>query len=61
MEESSNASSSSLTGSLDLLKNEKNIKRWIPSEDEKNCLPYYDFLKGIFVRFDQSFVWLLPL
>ena len=37
------------------------IKRWKPSEDEQSCLPYFDFLKSVYVRFDESFVALFCL
>jgi hypothetical protein len=43
----------------ELLKND--IKRWVPTEEEKNCVPYYDFLKSLMVRFDNSFVVILIL
>ena len=43
----------------ELLKND--IKRWVPTEEEKNCTPYYDFLKSLMVRFDNSFVVILIL
>ena len=58
--DTSDASSSSFhTKETDLIKDD--TRRWKPSEDEKNCLPYYDFIKSVYVRFDPSFVVLFTL
>ena len=58
LSDTSDASSSSFH-TKDVLK--EDIRRWKPSEDEQNCLPYYDFIKSIFVRFEESFVVLFTL
>lgn len=29
------------------------------SGEDKHCFPYYDFMRGVFRRFDKSFIWIL--